>query len=575
MQTDRPEQQDASQAVPLRPPDTVMRLARMGAGFPTRLSFMRSLIRRMHRERWRIEPTRFELDDDGYGTVVYAAITPERRYSLIGYSQYLEPERRTDRVIAEAWDTTFTLFDGEPTAADIARLADQIPKQEAGRCRPSELVMSRANKSQRLFDTVIDALGEGRQPDPRVLDEVGYLMRTTAVYGNGKFGTGDRLRYADRHELAGPFRAELLTVYLIRCFTLDLVEHIARRRNPDSFVPLDRKIKRHLGIGNATGLGMAPFLISHPLLIHNWFHAREAALALVRSLERAAPAALARFRTCLARARRHVAEWAVADERQTARIAALRTDLERLARWTDEAAWPGDGARPWDVLFRRAEDAFSTEGEELLVALILEPHGALIDDLAEGLEVDRDERLDPTMRVARLRALVDRHYAWALAVDYDNPDASHYFWYASQEKLEPRRGERRAEPGADREMPLTVARDVQALRTALGAAPDDETTAALVMRHPELRAVARRVQIGARYAYAEIRDNLIGVDCRPIDILRSKLAQFGASKFDPKSDLWTRITMYQGAPLADELADADADDWCFPVTPEAAACASR
>ena len=575
MQTDPTEHETVAPGVALRSPDVVMRLARMGAGFATRLSFMRSLIRRMNRERWRIVPTRFELDDEGYGTVVYTAITPERRYSLIGYSQYLEPERRTDRVIAEAWDTTFVLFDGEPSAADVARLAEQVPKQEAGRCRPSELVLSRANKSLRLFDYVIGALGEGRQPDPKVLGEVGYLMRTTAVYGNGKFGTGDRLRYADRPELAGPFRAELLTVYLIRCFTLDLVEHVARRRNPDRFVPLDRAIKRSLGIGNATGLGMAPFLISHPELIHNWYHAREAALARVRSLDRASADTAARFRVCLDRARRHVAEWAVADEIQSARIAALRGDLETLTRWTGEAAWPGDGARPWDALYRRAEGALSTEGEELLIALLLEPHGALIDELAEGLEVDRDQRLDPTMRVARLRALVDRHYAWALAVDYDDPAASHYFWYASEEKLEPRRGERRAEPGADREMPLTVARDVQALRSALTTAPDGETTAALVMRHPDLRAIARRVQIGARHAYAEIRDNLIGADCRPVDILRSKLAQFGASKFDPKSDLWTRITMYQGAPLADELADADADDWCFPVTPEAAACASR
>ena len=455
--------------------------------------------------------------------------------------------------------------------ADIARLAEQVPKQEAGRCRPSELVLSRANKSLRLFDYVIGALSEGRQPDPRVLGEVGYLMRTTAVYGNGKFGLGDRLRYADRPELAGPFRAELLAVYLIRCFTVDLVEHVARRRNPGGFVPLDRAIKRSLGIGNATGLGMAPFLISHPLLIHNWFHAREAALARVRALGRATPDAVARFRVCLDRARRHVAEWVVADEIQSARIAALRGDLDTLNQWT--AAWPGDTTRPWDALYRRAEGTLSTEGEELLVSLILEPHGALIDDLAEGLEVNRDQRLDPTMSVGRLRALVDRHYAWALAVDFDDPAASHYFWYASEEKLEPRRGERRVEPGVGREMPLTMARDAQTLRAALETAPDDEATAAFVLRHPELRAITRRVQIGARHAYAEIRDNLIGADCRPIDILRSKLAQFGASKFDPKSDLWTRITMYQGAPLADELDAADADDWCFPVTPEAPPCA--
>ena len=36
-------------------------------------------------------------------------------------------------------------------------------------------------------------------------------------------------------------------------------------------------------------------------------------------------------------------------------------------------------------------------------------------------------------------------------------------------------------------------------------------------------------------------------------------------KFDPKSDLWTRITMYQGAPLPVDLGRPDADDWCFPT----------
>jgi hypothetical protein len=73
-----------------------------------------------------------------------------------------------------------------------------------------------------------------------------------------------------------------------------------------------------------------------------------------------------------------------------------------------------------------------------------------------------------------------------------------------------------------------------------------------------------RVACAARYPYGEIRDNLIGEDCLPIDMLRCKLAFFGASKFDPKSDRWTRITLCQGAPLFDELQDR-ADDWWLPV----------
>ena len=561
-------------AVALRPPETVMRLDRMGAAFQTRLSFMRSLVRRMSRERWRIDATRFDLDDEGYGTAIYRVTTPERCYSMVGFSHYLEPQSRTDRVIAEAWDATFSLFDGAPSKADIARLAGQTPKQEAGRYQATELVMSRANKSLRLFDYVIEHLSQGRQPDPRVLGEVGYLMRTTAVYGNGKFGMADRTRYAERPELAGPFRAELLTVYLIRCFTHDLIEHLARRRNPERFVPLDRRIKRYLGIGNATGLGMAPFLISHPVLIHNWYHAREIALAKVRSIQRVTEADLARFRSILDRAKQHVDEWQVADPCQTARIAQLRADLRLLSDWSSDGSLAALGPRPWDALFHRAEDSLSMEAQELLVSLLLEPYGDLLNDLAEGREANDEAALEPARTVAELRGLIERDYDWALAVDFSDPEADRHFWYYSEEKIEPRRGERRSEAGAEKEMPLTIARDVQQLRAALDEAPPGESTAAFLLRHPEVRHTARRVQIGARHPYAEIRENLISAGCRPIDILRSKLAYFGASKFDPKSDLWTRITMYQGAPLADELDSDDADDWSFPTMPAGEFCTS-
>ena len=91
-------------ALPLkhRSPESLMRLDRMGASFPTRLSFMRTLIRRMARECWKFERLRFEVDDQGFGTSVYAANTPQRTYSLIAFSHALEPDQRTDRVIAEA-----------------------------------------------------------------------------------------------------------------------------------------------------------------------------------------------------------------------------------------------------------------------------------------------------------------------------------------------------------------------------------------------------------------------------------------------------------------------------------------
>ena len=137
---------------------------------------------------------------------------PESTYTLVAFSHELDSSQRSDRVIAEAWDATFTLCDGEVDAAQIERLASHVPRQEAGRLEQSEMVLSRANKSVRLFSHVLDALTRGEQPDPEMIDSVGYLFRTTAVYGAGKFGAADRELWADRPEFTGSFQPEMLAV---------------------------------------------------------------------------------------------------------------------------------------------------------------------------------------------------------------------------------------------------------------------------------------------------------------------------------------------------------------------------
>ena len=61
-------------SVPLRPPASVCNLERMGAAFPTRLSFMRILLRRMSNEGWHLGRGHFDLDDEGFGTAVYLSL---------------------------------------------------------------------------------------------------------------------------------------------------------------------------------------------------------------------------------------------------------------------------------------------------------------------------------------------------------------------------------------------------------------------------------------------------------------------------------------------------------------------
>ncbi|MFT7556414.1 MAG: hypothetical protein ACI9LO_002742, partial [Planctomycetota bacterium] len=285
-----------------RPPEVVMRLARMGSFHQTRLSFMRTLLRRLKREQWKFKRSLWEINAQGFGRAVYTVYGPERNYSLVAFSHDLPDHMRSDRVIATAWDTTFTLFDGIPTVEDLDRLQQNVPMQEAGRISDSELSLSRANKSVRLWQQVLEALSSGRQPDRDALEAVGYLVRTTAVYGSGKFGATDRLTISGRAEVSGPFQAELLSVWLTRAFAMDLLEHIAAARGGDKAVVFEPELRRRIGVGNSTGLGMAPFLINHPALINNWMMAREEAIARVRSLQSTDAAAVEVFKENFERA---------------------------------------------------------------------------------------------------------------------------------------------------------------------------------------------------------------------------------------------------------------------------------
>ncbi len=548
----------------MRSPEKVMRLDRMGSSFPTRLSFMRTLIRRMSKENWQFKRTLRKVDKDGYGVSVYSAITPKRTYSLIAFTQEIPADMRTDRVIAEVWDATFSLFDGVPTQEDIDYLAENTPLQEGGRYRPSELVLARANKSLRVFENIISALASGNQPDIELISSVGYLMRTTAVYGSGKFGCADRAKIADRPECRAPFQIELLAVYLIRWFTIDLVEELAKERGGETAVRLDQNISRFIGVGNSTGLGMAPFLLKHPTLIHNWVVAKETALARVRSIETALPGTLEVFLKSLLQASQHIDEWNVADEVQTARITCLTDEIQSLRMWCEDES-NIFRPYPWNGIYQFVEDNFSLECQEMIVSLIIEPHGSIVDDLADTMSTTTIPKFKAAMSLAQLKEVVADAYKWATTIDFSLQESQHHFWYYSEDKLEPRFGSKGVDDGVDQEMPLAIGRDVHDLNEVLASTDEDMPIGEFAMNHPQFRHIIRRIQNTFERPYSEVQDNLLSESMRPLDLLRFKLAFFGASKFDPKSDLWTRISMYQGAPLPEQIQDPNHDCWSFPI----------
>ena len=539
--------------------DDVMRLARMGSAHPTRLSFLRIMLRRMQQQNWRYERMCFDLDAQGVGHAVYTLHGPDRSYSLVAFAHDLPDDMRSDRVIATAWDATFALFDGVPSGDDINRLSQNVPLQEAGRVSAEELTLSRANRSVRLFDHVVTALAQGRQPDAHELDQVGYLMRTTAVYGSGKFGAQDRSEIANRPELSQPFQAEMMTVWLIRQFTVDVVNHLARQRGGASAVEFAPDLARGLGVGNSTGLGMAPFLVKHPGLLHAWASVREEALTRVRGVEHVSAQQRDHLCQALRDAIHNAEHWSSESPYMAEKLPQLRRDLAAVSAYLD--TWPtAQSARPWDDLWRWASDHLSSEGQEAVLSLMLEPHGDLIDGLADCLSFP--ETVAPAIQgaqtVQQLRDFIADTYDWALAYDFKSQSGTARFWYVSEEKLEPRLGSRHTEDGSDRENPLGIAWQVSQLWDQLCDMPASLSIAEVLLSHPQHRQIVRRIQSLRGCDYGEIRENLLADDILPIDMMRYKLAYFGASRFDPRSDKWVRISLFAGLPYPTDIGNFDA-----------------
>ena len=558
----------------MRPASQVMQLERLGSFHQSRLSFMRTLVRRMVAENWQISSPVFDLDEQGYGTVVYQVEAKYGTFSYVLFSHYLDPDNRNDRVIADQWDLTMGLCEGTVDAEQLDFLRNNVPKQEAGRVDSRVLVLSRANRSARTFEYVVNELAHGHQPDVDVIAEVGYLYRTTAAYGSGKLGMADWEKVWTKHrDFARPFAAEMFTCYMLRHFSMQQADHLASQRAPKSAVALDEDIKRYIGIGNSTGLGMAPFLINHPLLINQWIEMREIALATVvaASAFGVDEAILRRLDAATQRVIQHLSEIITADERQSNANLLVREELQLLHLWLQEqGAVLATKHYVWESLTQYAELHWGVETQEVINTLLIELYPELVDRLEEYMWVDESHQVSPEMPVAELLEVIEDKYDWALAIDFSKQESIGTFWYRSAEKMEPRLGQTNIDMGMDKEMPLGIGRCVRECYDSVydyNQTRSKQNVAHFIVQNPTYSGIVGRIQTMAQSRYGDIRENLVHTDVLPIHLLRCKLSFFGVSKFDPRSRLWVRNTMFQGAPLISDFGKLLVDDWQFPIKP--------
>ena len=547
--------------IELRDPNIIMKLSRLGSFHQSRLSFLRSFLSEF--KDWQYNRDLFDLDQEGYGTAVYSFKKKDRVYSLICYANKINDDERSDRVIATKWDAAFTLHDGVPLKEDIDRLRNEVPKQEVGRLSYKELTLSRANKSVRVFDHVVESLSNGNQPDLELLEKVGYLYRTTAVYGSGKFGLADRFRIKNREEINGPFRLEMMLVYLVRQFTFDQVNHVAKNKNPNSAVRLDPKICRNLGIGNSTGLGMAPFIVNHPTLLNNWILSREIALKKIREIKIVKTQDRDLFKDCVKSSLKNITSWNTESEYQLKKIKLLLKDIKKFISFL-ENKFDFQKDYPFNEIYLWLEKETCEECIEYVVSIMMEPFGDIVQPLVAQMSSEEEKYFNiPTERnVGDLKKILENKYSDILKINFNMEKSNQKFWFISKNKEEPRLANRFEENGADLEQPLAIARDIKKLYERLLPLKNNLKINQFLIDNSDLRHVVRRAFIIQKFPYSEIQDNTIGENLVPIDMLRLKLSFFGALKFDPRSDKWLRICMFQGAPLPNELKDYD-EQWVY------------
>ena len=195
---------------------------------------------------------------------------------------------------------------------------------------------------------------------------------------------------------------------------------------------------------------------------------------------------------------------------------------------------------------------------------MMEPYDNIVAPLIKKMSSEEDKYFNiPTERtVSELKTILENKYSEILKIDFKKKENNLNFWFISKNKEEPRLANRFDEDGSELEQPLAIARDIKKLYDALLVSKNNWTMAKFLANNNNLRHVVRRAFIVEKFPYSEIQDNTIGQEIVPIDMLRLKLSFFGALKFDPRSDKWLRICMFQGAPLPEQLKNYD-EHWVY------------
>jgi hypothetical protein len=308
---------------------------------------------------------------------------------------------------------------------------------------------------------------------------------------------------------------------------------------------------------------MAPFIVNHPTLLNNWILSRETALKKIREIKDVQEKDAKLFIDCVKKSLTNITSWNTDSEYQQNKIKSLIKNIRKFIDYI-ENSFDFKAEYPFNKIYLWLEQNVCEECIEYVVSIMMEPYNHIIEPLVSNMSSDEDKYFNiPTNRTLNeLKKIIEKKYPNILDINFDQKESQQNFWFISKNKEEPRLADRFEEHGSELEQPLAIARDIKKLYEKLLLEKENLTIAQFLSSNSEFRHVIRRAFIVEKFPYSEIQDNTIGKDIVPIDMLRLKLSFFGALKFDPRSDKWLRICMFQGAPLPTELKNYD-EQWVY------------
>lgn len=553
----------------MRPEAVVMSPEALRAVKATRLSFARTLTKRMTDERWRVDLRYLDVDAVGDGLLLYDISAANQRFTFVARSVRSDGQDRLGRFYESNYDFYGAVLEGRATLERAREEAGRMERHVwSGRTDLATLGWTVANRSNRFFSHVADRLVAGRQPDlSLVATGGGYIIRNAGWYGNGRHGSRAWLSLPPDHAFAHPYHLDLFALYMWRLVGIDVVDAMAAKVAPSVAVSLDEESRRFLGVGNSSGIGMVAALVRWPAWLGTFNLLREMVIARALTRQRVPDGALEKLRHMLDNAEKFYRQQPQLDVAEVEQPKAIADGLATLAIDLAQLGASPSTEYPFRQLAEKAAATSSREVLEQLYALLIEiePHFAAAVDTLLYQSMNMPRTIDPWMTVGAMSRLLDERYGWALSLDLSTSGARHHFWYKSEENGENRRGERDVDPGIDNETFVDVAGSIQVLAAALASTDTSMSMAEFLLAYPEMSNAVSRAQLAQRLPYTEIQANIIHRDFLPMDGIRFLLSTYGLENSMPYSTRWVRGVFFQGAPLADELSVPEADVRLFPL----------